>query len=74
MATDKRHIKTQLRREILKTLALTVDPELRVKMQTQLIDLLGENRANKLVKGRAAKGAESAKEPVQPVDSALLGV
>ena len=73
MATDKRHIRTQLRREILKTLTLTNDPELRAKMQTQLIDLLGVNKAAKAMTAKPGKGAKPADSAVLSPGADLLG-
>ena len=70
MATDKPHIKTRLRRELLRALTLTEDPKLMAELGQQLIDLLGINRAQR---ARAGKVSKAPDQPVQPVDGGLLG-
>ena len=74
MATDKPHIKTQLRREMLKTLTLTEDPELRTRIQQQLYDLLGVNKASKVIAAKGVKGAKPAELPPPASGDNLLGI
>ena len=73
MATDKPHIKTQLRRELLRALSLTTDPDLMAKLGMQLADLLGTNKATKAAHSKPGKGTKQAENPATPTDGGLLG-
>ena len=73
MVPEKRHTRTLLRREIIRALGLTSDPDLMAKLSQQLIDLLGVNKGAKAAQSKVAKGTKQAETAVQPGDSGLLG-
>ena len=50
------HPRSKLRDHILRSLDLTNDPEIRLKLQQQLFDLIGPRKAAKSIKPKADKG------------------
>ena len=62
MVPEKRQIKTILRREIVRALAATQDPELMAKLTQQLIDVLGVSKAAKATGQKGAKGAKKTRK------------